>query len=204
MVSFPKRYQYHQIGTSPPNGQSRHYRLPLVLPYPTSLQDFFTSPTSYPDSFRSFILEWALRLPTSFSISGLARLGSETKTCRSSWRAFASTHPLMLSSTSPRDALLACPPSSPWNLPSFTVKSTYSSPCSRSDFPLSPKCGFAHLDFLSPYDLMLWTDDSGVLTNCFLCVALRPLFPFQKAQYAYGFPLKPAPFRKLRATRAHK
>ena len=57
MVSFPKRYQYHQIGTPPPSGQSRHHRLPLVLPYPTSsLRGFFTSPTSHPDSFHSYLM----------------------------------------------------------------------------------------------------------------------------------------------------
>ena len=57
---------------------------------------------------------------------------------------------------------------------------------------------------LSPHNLVLWTDGSapfpfhkggsGVLANCFLCVALRPLFPFQQAQYVQDFPLKPAPF----------
>ena len=36
--------------------------------------------------------ERALRLPTSFPISGLARLGVRPRLCRSSWRAFASTH----------------------------------------------------------------------------------------------------------------
>ena len=36
MVSFPKRYQSYQIGTPPPSGQSRHHRLPLVLPYPST------------------------------------------------------------------------------------------------------------------------------------------------------------------------
>ena len=57
MVSFPKRYQFHQIGTPPPSGQSRHHRLPLVVPYPTSsLRGFSTSPTSHPDSFHSSIL----------------------------------------------------------------------------------------------------------------------------------------------------
>ena len=56
MVSFPKRYQFHQIGTPPPSGQSRYHRLPLVLPYPTSsLRGFSTSPTSHFDSFHSFI-----------------------------------------------------------------------------------------------------------------------------------------------------
>ena len=57
--------------------------------------------------------EWALRLPTFFSISGLARFGVKPRLCRSSWRAFASTHPLMLPSTSPREALLACSPFPP-------------------------------------------------------------------------------------------
>ena len=82
--------------------------------------------------------ERALRLLTSFPISGLARLGLKSRLFRSSWIALASPHPLMLPSTSCREALLACPP---WHLPSFTVESTLSSPCSRSDSPLSPGCG---------------------------------------------------------------
>ena len=49
--------------------------------------------------FTLFSHEGALRLPTSFPISGLARLGVRPKLCRSSWRALASTHPLMLPST---------------------------------------------------------------------------------------------------------
>ena len=80
--------------------------------------------------------ERALRLPTSFPISGLARLGVKPRLCRSSWRALASTHLLMLPSTCSREALLACPPCPPWNLPSFTVESTLFSSCSRSDLPL--------------------------------------------------------------------
>ena len=40
--------------------------------------------------------ERALCLPTFFAISCLARLGVKPRLCRSSWRAFASTHPLML------------------------------------------------------------------------------------------------------------
>ena len=56
MVSFLKRYQYHQIGTPPPSGQSRHHRLPIVLPYPsTTHRGFSTSATSHSDSFHSFI-----------------------------------------------------------------------------------------------------------------------------------------------------
>ena len=92
--------------------------------------------------FTLFSYERALRLPTSFPISGLARLGVKPRLYRSSWRAFASTHTLMLPSTCSREALLACPPIPFWNLPSFTVESTLTTPCSRSD-PLSllPMCG---------------------------------------------------------------
>ena len=86
----------------------------------------------------------------------------------------------MLPSTSPMEALLACPPSPPWNLSSFTVETTFSSSCSRSDLPLSHQgAALAHLDSLSPYTLVLWTDGSiifpfgkggsGVLANCSLC-----------------------------------
>ena len=126
--------------------------------------------------------ERALRLPTSFPISGLARLGVKPRHCRSSWKAFASTHPLMLPSTSSWEALLACPPFPPWNLPSFTVESTLSTPCSRSDPPLSRQgAALAHLDSLPSHDLVVWTDGSvpfpfgkggsGVLANCPLCGA---------------------------------
>ena len=74
----------------------------------------------------------------------------------------------MLPSTSPREAVLACPTSPSRNLPSFTVESTLCCPCSCSDLPLSP-----------PYDLVLWRDSSisfpfgkggsGVLADCSLC-----------------------------------
>ena len=97
--------------------------------------------------FALFSYKRALRLPTSFPISGLARLGVKPRLCRSSWRAFVSAHPLMLPSTCSREALLACPPFPPWNLPSFTVESTLSSPCSHSDPPLSCQgAALAHLD----------------------------------------------------------
>ena len=109
-------------------------------------------------------------------------LGVKPRLCRLSWRAFASTHLLMLPSTSSRKALLACPPCPPWNLPSFTVESTLSTLCSCSDPPLSHQgAALAHLASLPPHDLMLWTDGSvpfpftfgkggsGVLANCSLC-----------------------------------
>ena len=130
--------------------------------------------------FTLFSYEQALRLPTSFPVSGLARLRVKPRLRRTSWRAFASTHPLMLPSTSPREALLACPPIPPWNLPSFTVDSTLSSSYSRSDPPLCRQgAALAHLDSLPPHYLVLWTGgfvpfpfgkgDSGVLAICSIC-----------------------------------
>ena len=130
--------------------------------------------------FTLFSYERALRLPTSFPISGLTRLGVKPRLCRSSWKALAFTHPLMLPSTCSREALVAFPPCPSWNLLSFTVESTFSTPCSRSNPPLFRQgVALAHLDSLPPHDLVLWTDGSvpfpfgkggsGVLANCSLC-----------------------------------
>ena len=97
--------------------------------------------------FTFFSYEQAFRLPTSFPILGFACLRVKPRLCRSSWRAFASTHPLMFSSTSPRKDLCACPSFPPWNLLSFTVYSTLSSPCSRFDLSLSRQGeALTHLD----------------------------------------------------------
>ena len=157
--------------------------------------------------FTLFSYERALRLPTSFPISGLARLGVKPRLCRSSWRAFASTHPLMLPSTCSREALLACPPFPPWNLLSFTVESTLSSPCSRSDPPSLAKVRLSPTLTLSP--LMIWCFGLTALFLFLLAraapaflptalsVALRPLFLFRQAQYAQVFPLKSAPICTL-------
>ena len=58
------------------------------------------------------------------------------------------------------------------------MESILSSPCSRSDLPLSRQgAALAHLDSLPPRDLVLWTDSSvrfpfggsGILANCSLC-----------------------------------
>ena len=149
--------------------------------------------------------EQALRPPTSFPISGLARHGVKPRLCRSFWGAFASTHPLMLPSTCSREALVACPPFPPWNLSSFTVESNLSSPCSRSDPPLTCQgAALAHLDSLP---LIIWCSGQTALfllaraSPAFLptalSVALMPLFPFRQAQYVPVFPLKPAPFCTL-------
>ena len=113
----------------------------------------------------------------------------------------------MLPSTCPREALLACPSSPPWNLPSFTVESMLSIPCSRSALPLSRQgAALAHFDSLPPDDLVLWTDGSvpfplgkggsGVLVNCSLC-GTEATLSFSAGQYAQVFRLKPAPFGRL-------
>ena len=138
----------------------------------TSLRVTFTH-------FTLFSYEQALRLPTSFPISGLARPGVEPRLCRLSWRAFASTHLLMLPSTSSREALLACPPfplgiclCSQWSSP-FPLHALTLIP------PLSQGAALTHLDSLLPHDVVLWTDGSvpfpfgkggsGILANCTLC-----------------------------------
>ena len=135
-------------------------------------------------------------------------VGVKPRLCRSSWRALASTHPLMLPSTCSREALLVCPPCPPWNMPLFMVESTLFTPCSRSDPPLTRQgAALAHLG--SPPPPMIWYSGQTALflfhlaraapaylpTAC--SVALRPLFLFQHAQYAQVFRLKPAPFCTL-------
>ena len=113
----------------------------------------------------------------------------------------------MLPSTCSREALLACPLFPPWNLLSFTVESTLSSPCSHSDPPLSHQgAALAHLDSLP---LMIWCLGLMALFLFLLArvapafllialsVALRLLFLFWQAQYAQVFLLKPATFYTL-------
>ena len=153
------------------------------------------------------LLSYERALTTSFPISNLARLGVKPRLCRSSWRAFASTHPIMLPSTCSREALLACPPCPPWNLPFFTVESTLSTPCSHSDSPFSRQgAALAHLDSLPTHDLVLGQTAlfpfllaraAPAFLPTALSVALRPLFPFRQAQYVQVFSLKPAPFCTL-------
>ena len=160
-----------------------------------------------PTHFTLFSCERALRFPTSFPISGLARPGVKPRLCRSSWRAFAPTHLLMLLPTCSREALLACPPLPPWNLPFFTVESTLSFSCSRSDAPSLAKVWL--LPTLTLSSLMTWYSGQTTLFLFLLpkaapaylltafFVALSLVFPFQQAQYAQAFPLKPAPFCML-------
>ena len=151
--------------------------------------------------------EHNLRLPTSFPISGLARHRLKPRLCRLSWRAFGSTHPLMLPSTALREAFFAYLPSPPWNLLSFTVESTLYSSCSCFDLHLTCQCAaLAYLDSLPPHDQVLCTvsfvpfpfgkGDSDVLANCSL-YGTEATFFFQQVQYIQVFPLKPALFCQL-------
>ena len=203
VTNFTKFESPHRAASRAITGRLSSSPIPLLLSE-TSLPPLRVTLTHF--AFSSY--KRALRLPTSFPISGLVRLEVKPRLCRSSWRAFASTHPLMLSSTSPREALLACPPFPLWNLPSFTVESTLSSPSSSSDPPLSRQgAALAHLDSLP---LMIWY--SGLTALLFFLLAkaapaylptahsmaaLRPPFPFRKAWFVQVFPLKPAPFCTL-------
>ena len=116
--------------------------------------------------------ERTLCLPI-YTTSDLAKLGVKFRLFRSTWRVFASTHPLMLSPSCPKEALSACLPSPPRNPPSFIVDLTLSTPCSRSYPPLS---GHGWLS-LPPHDLVICTDGffpfakdgSNILPNCSLC-----------------------------------
>ena len=131
-TNFTKLQRLHRAASRAITGCLSSSPIPLLLTE-ASLAPLRVTRTH----FTLLSYERALRLPTSYPISGLARLGVKPRLCRSSWRAFASTHPLMLPSTCSREALLACSPFPPWNLPSFTVESILSTPCSRSDPPLS-------------------------------------------------------------------
>ena len=137
--------------------------------------------------------ERALCFSTSFSISGLVRLGVKLRLCRSSWRALDPLicicfHLLVLG----RLLLLAL---------RFLLGICFCSPWSPP-FPL-----YALALILST--LMIWYSGQTALflshlaraapasLPTALCVALRPLFPFRPTQYVQVFPLKPAPFCTL-------
>ena len=151
VINFTKLERLHRAASRVITGCLSSSPIPLLLSE-ASLPPLRVTLTH----FTLLSYERALRLPTSFPISGLARLGVKPRLCRSSWIAFASTHPLMIPSTCSREALLGCPPCPPRNLPSFTVESTLSYRCSSSDPPLSRQgAALDHLDSLPRHDLVL-------------------------------------------------
>ena len=208
MVSFPKCYQNHQSETPSLSGWSRHHRLPLVLPYPTSpFRGFFPSLQVTLTRFALSSYERALRLPSFFLISGLARLEVKPRPCKSSWRAFAPTHPLMLPSTSPMEALFACPFYLPWNpfLSLWIPPSPFLAPAlilislAKMRFsltltlsPLTIWC----FELTAPFLFVLAKKAPKHLPTA-LSVASRPLYPFQQAHYAQVSLLNPVLFCKL-------
>ena len=124
--------------------------------------------------------EWALYLQTSFPISGLDRLGVKPKLSRSSWIAFAFTHPLYFLLLLLRRLLLLALPvllgiclPSPWS-PPFPLHALALIPLTHAKV-----CFLPTLSLSPPYDLVLWTDGSvsfpfgkgscGVLANYSLC-----------------------------------
>ena len=125
VTNFTKLERLHQAASCATTGCLSSSPIPLLLSE-ASLPPLRITLTH----FTLLSNERALRLPTSFPISDLARLGVKPRLCRSSWRAFASTHPLMLPFTCSREALLAFPPfllgicfPSPWN-PPFPLHAT--------------------------------------------------------------------------------
>ena len=142
----------------------------------------------------------ALRLPTSISILDLARLGVKPRLCRCSWRPFASTHPTILPSTSPGEALFFETCFSLLWSPLFLFHASALILLFLAKVRPSLTLTFSHLtiSFFGQTALFLFllakTVPAYLLTA--LSVALRPLFPFQQAQYAKVFLLKPMPFCK--------
>ena len=132
-TNFTKLERLHRAASRAITGCFSSSPIPLLLTE-ASLPPLRVILTHFTLSF----YKRALRLPTSFLISGLARLGVKPRLCRSSWRALAPTHPLMLPSTCPREALVACPP---WNLPSVWSPPLPLYALALILLSLSPRCG---------------------------------------------------------------
>ena len=165
-TNFTKLERLHRAASRAITGCLSSSPIPLLLIeaslYPLQVTLFHFTLSSYVQ---------ALCLPTSFPISGLARLGVRPR-LHIVLESFC-VHSPAYASTCSREALLACPPCPPWNLPSFTVESTLTSPCSRSDPPLSRQgAALAHLDSLP---LIIW------------CFGQTALFLFLLARAAPAF-----------------
>ena len=160
----------------------------LVMPSPAAyrplLSHFSSLRLHYPPSplvtlthFAVSSYEWALCLPTSFPISGLATLEVKPRLCRSSWRVFASTHSLML--------LLLL------RLSLLSSSCSRFGPLSLAKVQLSLTLTLSHLTIWCSGQTALFPFLLAKATLAYLptalSVALRPLFPFQQAQYVQVF-----------------
>ena len=112
----------------------------------------------------------------------------------------------MLPSTCSRDALLACPPFPPWNLPSlwsppFPPHALALISLFLAKVRLSPTLTLSSLMIRcsgqTALFLFLLARAAPAYLPTALSVTLRPLFPFRRAQYVQVFPLKSAPFCTL-------
>ena len=100
----------------------------------------------------------------------------------------------MIPFTSPTEALLACPPSI-LHAPALILLSLAKVRLSLT-LTLSPLTIWSFGQTVLFLFLLTRAAFDKYLPSA-LSVALRPLFPFQQAQYAQVFPLKPAPFCRL-------
>ena len=145
--------------------------------------------------------ERALCLPTSFLISGVARLRAKPRLSRSSWRVFACIRRLMLSSST-RMVLFACLPSLSFLELAFLQHGAHSFYFMVLLWPFSLSLTLT----LPSHDLVIQVDGcvpfffgkggSGVLASAHF-VAVKPTFPIRKAHCVEAFLLKPAPSCKL-------
>ena len=175
VTNITKLERLHQVASHAITGCLSFSPIPLLffeaslLPLRVTLTHFTLS--SY---------ERALCLPTSFPISGLARLGVRPRLCRSSWelllpliRSCFLLHFLGKLFLLALSFLLGICLLSLWSPP-------LSSSCTCTNPSLSRQgVALAHLYPFPPHDLILWTygsvpspfgkSGSGVLANCFLC-----------------------------------
>ena len=87
VINITKLERLHRAASRTISGCLSSSPIPVLLS-----EDFLPPLRVTPTHFPLSSYERALRLPTSFPISGLARLGVKPRLCRLSWRAFASTH----------------------------------------------------------------------------------------------------------------
>ena len=157
--------------------------------------------------FTLFSYERALRFPTSFPISGLARLGVKPRLCRSPGELLRPlTRSCFLLLVLGGLLLLALPfllgicSRSRWS-PPFPLHALALIPLTLAKVRLSPSLTLSPLMIrysgLTALFLFLSARAAPAYLPTALSVALRPLFPFRQAQYAQVFWLKPAPFCTL-------